>query len=195
MDNNQFNNPYNNQYNNQYNNYGQQPMYNQPMNYNQQPMYGQPVYNQQQFVQGQYKKNNTGLIVGIVIAVIVIIGVVYSLKNTGKKIDGKWVCTGSRGTLIIDADNSAKKVNMQLGTYTVEAEYRVSGTVNPKNKKDGYKYTQYAFTNGKNSSGVTYTRESNVGFVFGIDSNDETKGHYISSVKETGVEFTCTKSN
>lgn len=190
----------NNQFNNQYNNYGQQPVqpqYQQPV---QQPYnnYGQPAYQQPvQPVYGQQpKKANTGLIVGIVIAVIVAIGVFSTVGGgSSKKIDGKWTCVGSKGTLIINADASAKTVKMNVGTFGIDAKYKSSGTVKPAQKKDGYKYTQYVFTSGSNTTGSTYSSSKKVGFVFGIDSKDSNKGHYIDSTKAGSLEFTCTKVN
>ncbi len=188
----------NNQFNNQ-NNYGQpvQPTYQQPV---QQPVYGQPAYQQpmQQPVYGQQpKKANTGLIVGIVIAVIVLVGVVTTVGKGGssKKIDGKWVCTGSKGTLTIDADASAKTVKMKVGVFSIDAKYKASGTVKPASKKDGYKYTQYVFTSGSNSQGTTYSSSKKVGFVFGIDPNNDKVGHYVDSTKAGSMEFNCTKTN
>ena len=189
MDNNQFNNQYNNQ------NYGQ-PTYQQPV---QQPVYGQPAYQQpvQQPVYGQPKKANTGLIVGIVIGVIVLVGVLTTVGkgSSAKKIDGKWVCTGSKGTLTIDANASAKTVKMKVGIFSIDAKYKSSGTVKPASKKDGYKYTQYVFTSGSNSQGTTYSSSKKVGFVFGIDPNNDKVGHYVDSTKAGSMEFNCTKTN
>lgn len=197
MDNNQFNNQFNNQ-----NNFGQ-PMQ-QPVNNFSQPVqqpvnnYGLPAYQQpvQMNAPMQPKKNNAGLIVGVIIGVVVLLAVVGSLFNgNAKKIDGKWTCTGSSGTLTIDADASAKTVKMTLGSFVIDAKYKVSGSAKPSKKKDGYKYTQYVFTSGSNSTGTTYSSSKKIGFIFGINKDNENEAHYVDSTSSTAIEFTCKKSS
>ena len=187
MDNNQFN---------QYN--GQQPMQ-QPMQQPvQQPMYNQPaqpVYGQPQ------KKSNVGLIIGIVVGVLVILfvvipfvkGFIEGWNSSSNIMDGNWTCTGTNGTLKINADTSNKKVVLQISSLKIDATYERSGSVTPAKKKDGYKYTQYVFTGGSNSAGQTYSKTNKVGFVFGVDPNNKNVAHYVDGVSATSMDFACTR--
>jgi len=109
-------------------------------------------------------------------------------------VTGDWTCTGSNGTLTINIDDSNKSVLMKLGTFSIDAKYESNGEVTPVKKKDGYKYTQYIFTSGSNSSGQTYSSTARVGFIFGLDQNDSKKGHYVDTKSATSLEFDCTRN-
>ena len=86
-------------------------------------------------------KKNTGLIVGVVIGIIVLVGIFTTMNsNNGKKIDGKWTCTGTSGNLTIDANEKEGTVKMQLGVYSVDAKYKVSSKVKPTKKKVSQNY-------------------------------------------------------
>ena len=101
-------------------------------------------------------------------------------------VTGDWTCTGSKGTL--------KSVLMSLGTFSIDAKYEASGEVTPSKKKDGYKYTQYIFTSGSNSTGATYSSANKVGFIFGLNDSDVKKGHYVDTKSATALEFDCTRN-
>lgn len=109
-------------------------------------------------------------------------------------VTGDWTCTGSNGTLTINIDDNNKSVLMKLGTFSIDAKYESNGEVTPGKKKDGYKYTQYIFTSGSNSSGQTYSSTARVGFIFGLDQNDSKKGHYVDTKSATSLEFDCTRN-
>lgn len=109
-------------------------------------------------------------------------------------VTGDWTCTGSKGTLKINIDDNNKSVLMSLGTFSIDAKYEASGEVTPSKKKDGYKYTQYIFTSGSNSTGATYSSANKVGFIFGLNDSDVKKGHYVDTKSATALEFDCTRN-
>ncbi|MBE5943371.1 MAG: zinc ribbon domain-containing protein [Lachnospiraceae bacterium] len=101
----------------------------QPMNMGAQPYQAAPVY-------AAPKKNNTGLIIGIVAAVVAVVAIVLVLKFFvfGAKVDGKYVYDdmaswGMKIELEIDGDEFTMTSLVSYDLTTWEEEEVVEGSV------------------------------------------------------------------
>ena len=110
--------------------------------------------------------------------------------TTNTSILGDWSCSGTNGSGEIYIDENT--INLKFSNYSLKGKYNIyKKNIIVKNKKEGFMYTQYTFSNvSGNYNGNTINTNNKYLLIMGLNNNSL---HYFDSFSTSSVQYDCIK--